>query len=209
MRTFYFVRLEKYGQYGLVFKRSPIRAPLGTAGIRKRVIRAQYGPGIVYLRSGPWGGGYTLAPTGRAGICPDSPNRNRIFFETLSSCPELFLKIFRNWTGQFLGNRCPTLHEHRAGPISFAIDRSDQFFCGPYNGGRGLPLIPLYDRSPRPFLKTVGSIDFEFDRTDHPVSSEHPVEAHVITLEQKRCPRPMCPTNICAARGVGTTLDLY
>ena len=32
MRTFYFVRLPKYGLFGLIFKRSPNRAPIGISG---------------------------------------------------------------------------------------------------------------------------------------------------------------------------------
>ena len=58
-------------------------------------------------------------------------------------------------------------------------------------GMGGLPLIHVCGGSPRPILKPVGPIDFEFNRTDYPVSPENPVEIHTLILEQKWSPRPV------------------
>jgi hypothetical protein len=56
-------------------------------------------------------------------------------------------------------------------------------------------------------LNSIGPIDFEYDRTDHPLSPEPPVEAYVLALEEKRSPRPILkligPTNFFAERQVG------
>jgi len=68
-------------------------------------------------------------------------------------------------------------------------------------------LIRVCGGSPRQFLKQVGPIDFEFDRSDHSVSPENPGEALDIKLEQKRPPRPIlkmiCPIFFSAGRDAG------
>ena len=61
MRTFYFVRLQKYGLFRLGLKRSPIRAPMIS---QKRVIRAQSGPGWDEV------GKETCGKTAGSGGCP-------------------------------------------------------------------------------------------------------------------------------------------
>ncbi len=82
-------------------------------------------------------------------------------------------------------------------------------------GGGGLPLIPLYDRSPRPIPGSIGPANFRNDRTDHPVSPEPPVETHTMTLEKERSPRPVLkligPTNFfaeCTVGGRGVSIFL-
>jgi hypothetical protein len=67
-------------------------------------------------------------------------------------------------------------------PISKSIDPTD-FFADREVGGEGPSLILLYDRSARPSPELAGSIDFENDRTDLHVTSEHPVEGHIFTME--------------------------
>jgi len=65
------------------------------------------------------------------------------------------------------------------------------FFAAQQVGSGGLPLIRVHVGSPRSFLKLAGPIDFGNDRTDHPVSSESPVETHAAILECEGSPRPI------------------
>lgn len=96
----------------------------------------------------------------------------------------------------------------RVGAIFFANNRSDRFFSRPVNGRNGgLKISEVRGVIPTDLCDRPDRSMREYDRSDHPVSSECPCEIPVGKLEHKRPPRPVLnmigPIIFFAKRQVG------